>query len=161
MIPSNPDLMAAGVLSTVLKQLTVQYPDGESDDFQFLQVDTGFVSTPTRYPYISVHTGPARGKPARLGRGDEPVAYDVTVECVITIEYEDSMPQRGYERLTTLRWEIWRHLIKHKLYFRAQQMEFVDIEESSLNYLTDDGGFVDWGFSGAVFQPVSVKFRGV
>lgn len=149
------------MLAGVLKTLTVEYPDGEVEDFKYIQVDTGFVSTPTRYPYISVHTGPARGKPARLGHGDTEKAYDVYVECVLTIEYEDSMPLRGFERLSTLRWEVWRHLIKNKLYFRKQGVEFTDIEESSLNYLTDDGGFQDWGFSGAVFQPVTVKFSGM
>lgn len=88
-------------------------------------------------------------------------SYDVTVDCVITVEYEDSDPERGYQRLTTLRWEVWRHLIANSLYFRKQGVEFTDITESELNYLTDDGSYQDWGFIGAVFQPVGVKFTGL
>lgn len=161
-IPKNPDLASTELLAEVLKTLTVEYPDGEVEDFQYLQIEQGMVKTPTRYPYITVHTGPASGKPARLvGDGTNMKGYDVSVECVITIEYEDSDPERGFQRLTTLRWEIWRHLIQNKLYFRKQGVEFADVTESTLNYLTDDGGFQDWGFTGAVFQPVTVKFSGL
>lgn len=163
MIPTNPDLAATDAVIEVLKTLTVEYPDGEREDFQYLQVDAGYVSTPTRYPYVSVHTGDARIVPARLGRGDQMVAHDVDVDCVVSIEYEDAhSAERGYRRMTQIRWDALRHLLQHRETLRDRGISFVNFEETALNYLTpDDGGYQEWGFTGVVMLPLTVKFRGV
>lgn len=159
-IPTNPDLAAVDALRETLKSLTVEYPDGETEDFQFLQVDVGYVSTPTQFPYVSIHSGPSRGKPARLGRGDQPVAYDISVDCVVSIEYEDSDAERGYRRATQIRWAVWRHFIANRDQFRSRDISYMTQDEVSLNYLTDDGTFQDWGFVGVIYVPVTVTFRG-
>ncbi|ABU96926.1 hypothetical protein [Thermus phage P23-45] len=149
----NPDLKAAHHLKSLLENFTWEYPDGEEGRFH--QIDVGYFSRPSGYPYAAIHSAKSSAPVVRLGMGAGTLARRFEIELVLTIEYEDPDPQRGYERLTTLRWEVFRHLV-----LNAQAIpgvEFTDLDEATIEAVTeDDGGFERWGFYGMVLIPIKV-----
>ncbi len=149
----NPDLIAARYLKQLLEDFTFTYPDGEIGRFH--QIDVGYFSKPPAYPYAAIHSVKSSAPVVRLGMGAGPQSRRFEIELVLSIEYEDPDPERGYERLTTIRWEVFRHLTLH-----AQSIpgvEFTDLDEASFESITeDDGGLERWGFYGMVLIPIKV-----
>lgn len=154
---SNPDLVALGYLEDTLSAFSVTYPDGATGYFD--QIDVGYQSKPTTYPYVSLHTIGSRAPIRHLGQGAGTRARSFEIDAAITIEYEDPEAKRGFERLTQLRWDVFLHLVEH-----AQSIpgvEYADMEEATVQtFNADDGGFEEWGFFGQIIIPITITLTG-
>lgn len=152
----NPDLAAAHHLKSLLEELVVEYPDGDIGRLE--RVDIGYISTPDVYPYATIHSTRSSAPVVRLGQGAGMLARKFEIDLVLTVEYEDPDPRRGYERLTTWRWEIFRHLALNAT--KIPGVEFTQLDEALLEAVTeDDGQLRSWGFYGAVIIPVKAVLK--
>lgn len=153
-------MAALDAVLEVLKSCTVEYPDGEVEDFSQVQIDAGFVTEAARFPYVSVHTSDARMKTIHLGRGESMASKQIEVDVLVAIEYEDADQERGFRRMTQLRWDVIAHLMKNS--GQIPGATFTTFEESVLNSIAgEDGGFNSWGYIGVVMIPFTVTFRGI
>lgn len=147
----NPDLRAAQYLKSLLEDFSFEYPDGATG--RIYQIDVGFFSRPSEFPYAAIHSTRSAAPVVRLGHGAGPLSRRFEIELILTIEYEDPDPVRGYERLTTLRWEIFRHLT-----LNAQKIPgvvFSDLDEAIIDAnVVDDGDLQNWGFYGLITIPL-------
>lgn len=152
----NPDLTALRAIAEALRAMTITWPDGSTDRFR--HVDLGYMSRPADNPYVSLHSVEARMPVTRLGQGSSYRARDFEIDAVVNIEYEDPDPQRGFERLTHLRWAVPKHLIESQ---QAYGVEYVKLDQSLIQSMVpDEGDFTDWGFVGQVLIPLTLVIRG-
>lgn len=152
----NPDLVAANHVKTLLEELTFEYPDGEIGRIE--RVDIGYISTPDAFPYASIHSTKSSAPVVRLGQGAGMLARRFEIDLVLTVEYEDPDPRRGYERLTTIRWEVFRHLVLNAT--KIPGVEFAHLDEAILDVITeDDGDLPKWGFYGNIIIPFKVILK--
>lgn len=153
----NPDIAAQKHLEGLLQDFEITYPDGDVGVIR--QVDRGFISTPTSFPYVSIHSTDSRAPVKRLGNGSGMAARDIEIDLLICIEYEDADPRRGNDRLTQIRWEVFRLLAQNVRTFPG--IELAQFDEAHIYAITgDDGGFQDWGYIGQVLIPCTVILRG-
>lgn len=152
----NPDLTAAQYLKQLLEELVIEYPDGDIGRIE--RVDIGYISTPDAYPYATIHSTKSSAPVVRLGQGAGMLARRFEIDLVLTVEYEDPDPRRGYERLTTLRWEIFRHLAMNAT--KIPGVEFAQLDDALLDAITeDDGDAPRWGFYGSIIIPIKAILK--
>jgi hypothetical protein len=156
---TNPDLLALGTLKEHLASLAIEWPDGGVGRFE--HIDVGFMSKPVAYPYVSLHTTGSRAPVRHLGRGAGAEARSFEISAVINMEYEDPDPERGFERLTQLRWDVFLHLVAQAKSDLGAGVEFTELDEAMIQtFNEDDGGYQDWGFFGQVLIPLKIVLRG-
>lgn len=154
---SNPDLVALGHLKDTLAAFTVTYPDGATGYFD--QIDVGYQSKPTSYPYVSLHTVGSRAPIRHLGQGGGVRARTFEIDAVVAIEYEHPDATLGFQRLTQLRWDVHLHLIQNARSLPG--VEFADFDEATVQtFNADDGGYEAWGFFGQILMPVTITLSG-
>jgi hypothetical protein len=155
--PSNPDSEAMKYLADLLKDFEIEFPDGDSCKLR--QIDLGFTSKPTHNPYVSIQPLGSRAPVVRLGVGSGIVAREFEIDLLVTIEYEDLNAERGAERTSQLRWEVFRKLAENVRKFPG--VEIADIDEAIVqSFSNDDGSFQDWGYIAQIIIPVTIKLRG-
>lgn len=154
---SNPDLIALRRLKQVLETFNVTYPDGATGYFD--EVDIGYQSAPSHFPYVSLHTVGSRAPVRHLGQGANTRARMFEIDAVIAIEYEHPDPLTGFERLTQLRWDVHLHLIENGRIIEG--VDFVDFDEATVQtYTPDEGNLEDWGFYGQILMPITITMNG-
>jgi len=151
----NPDLAVLWFIKDSFANLEVEFPDGAKAHFD--HIDVGFQSKPSTMPYMSLHTVRSVAPIKRLGRGAGEESRNFAVELLISVEYEYHHAGIGFERLTTLRWEVFRHLLTLiKASGLHGHLDFDEAEYQTFN--VDEGDHVDWGFFGQILIPVTLEF---
>lgn len=155
--PTNPDLVALGTLKEALRDLTIAWPDGGTGHFD--HIDIGYMSKPTAYPYVSLHTNGSSAPVRHLGRGANKEARGFAIDAIIEIEYEHPDAEIGFARLTQLRWDVFRFLIEQNRL--GTGVEYAELEDAHFQVvLPDEGDFQDWGFFGQILIPITIHLKG-
>lgn len=153
----NPDMAALTTLQQVLQDFTWVRPDGSTGRIE--QIDVGYQSKPSYYPYASLHTLGSTAEIRHLGRGGGKDARLFKINGLIAIEHEAVDAKTGFEELTQLRWEVFLRLLEVRQSLPG--VTFANFEEANVQtFNSDDGSFEDWGFFGQVLIPIEIELNG-
>ena len=153
----NPDMTALTYLKESLEALTFEFSDGKTAHFD--DVDVGYMSKPTAYPYVSLHTLSSDAKIVTLGRGAGKDARRFQIEGVIAIEHEHHDAAIGFSQLTDIRWQVFLHLLEVRR--EIPGVEYADFDEANIQtFVVDEGDYQDWGFYGTVLIPIKITIPG-
>lgn len=150
----NPDLLTGNYFRDRLKELRIKV---NNKTLYFNQVDVGFQSKPHSYPYGSIHTVESSAPIKRLGLGGGEQARTFTSKLIVSVEHEHHDSTFGYEELTVLRWEVFRHLLA-SIQVPGQDIRGKVDRAYYQTFVVDEGPQEDWGFYGHIMIPITIEF---